>query len=53
MIAALLLSREDFDGFLRVAVTGGGDGGGEVGVEILASANNTGDYDYEMLAPQP
>ena len=38
--------REDYDGFLRVAVTGGGDGGGEVAVEILASAN-TGDYDYD------
>ena len=29
--------REDYDGFLRVAVTGGGDGGGTVDVEIIGS----------------
>ena len=33
-------AREDYDGFLRVAVTGGGDGGGEVDVEILASEHS-------------
>ena len=37
--------REDYNGFLRVAVTGGGDGGGTATVEIVAS-ENSGDYDY-------
>ena len=37
--------REDYDGFLRVAVTGGGDGGGTVDVAIIGS-QHTGDYDY-------
>ena len=35
--------REDYNGFLRVAVTGGGDGGGTATVEIVAS-ENTGKY---------
>ena len=30
-------AREDYDGFLRVAVTGGGDGGGTVDVAIIGS----------------
>ena len=38
--------REDYNGFLRVAVTGGGDGGGEVDVEIVAS-ENSGDYEID------
>ena len=39
------VEHEDYDGYLRVAVTGGGDGGGEVAVEIVASDNPAGDYE--------
>ena len=32
--------REDYNGYLRIAVTGGGDGGGEVAVEIVDSEHS-------------
>ena len=32
--------REDYNGFLRVAVTGGGDGAGKVDVEIVGSEHS-------------
>ena len=38
--------REDYDGLLRVAVTGGGDGSGSASVEIVAS-ENSGVYEVD------
>ena len=38
---------EDYNGFLRVAVTGGGDGGGRAEVEIVNSDNDAGDYEVD------
>ena len=37
---------DDYDGKLRVAITGGGDGGGFATVEIVAS-ENSGDYEID------
>ena len=37
---------DDYNGFLRIAVTGGGDGGGTATFEIVAS--QSGDEDYEV-----
>ena len=44
MISVTPGEREDYNGFLRVAVTGGGDGGGTVATVEIVASENTGKY---------